>query len=122
VPTEFFPRGAISSGSGELAHVQNIKLSYNNNAVLVHTIARTPAGFTLGTKEAMISFQSAIGADGQDLDTLKKIQQGEVLQFRLKAPGKTMTLDGIFTKNDIDFPLDKEITESLEVIGDLDFD
>jgi hypothetical protein len=122
MPSEFFPRGFVASGNGELKHAKDIKISFKNNAALVHTNAASPAGWVVGTYEGTASYTSAIGADGQDLDTLKKTRKVEGLQLRFKVPGKTITLTGICTGVDFDMPVDKEITEALEFIGEVDFD
>jgi hypothetical protein len=121
MPTEFFPRGFVASGSGELKHAKDIKISYKNNAALVHTNAASPAGYVLGTYEGTASYTSPIGSEGQDLDSLKKTKKGEAIQLRFKVPGKTITISGVSTGVDFDMPVDKEITESLEFIGEIDF-
>jgi len=117
--TETFGRGFLAAGAGELVHVQNFKISVNNNAKQVHTISRSPAGTVRGNIECTVSYQAAIGSEGQDLDTLKKILTAEPTQLRGKFPGKTVVCEGVFTSNDLDFTSDSEITESLNFVGSI---
>ena len=115
--TEQFGRGYLAAGNGELVHVQNFKISVVNNGKIVHTISRSPAGTTRGNIECTVTYQSAWGTEGQDLDSLKKILTAEATQLRGKFDGVTVVCEGIFTSNDIDAPLDAENTESLTFIG-----
>jgi len=115
---EEYPHGRVSIGNGEWGHCTGFKLKYTNAGELVTTLGGT--GFTTGPRTGEASFDTTIGVDGQDLDTFKKIKDGVVLQARFKFPGRALTITGIMTASDYDFPHDKPITESITMVGTVD--
>lgn len=116
---EQYPQGRVAIGSGEWQHLTDCEFTYENGAELITTTGGV--GYTTGPRKGSASFNSAIGVDGQDLDTLKKVKNAEPVQVRFKFPGKAATMTGVFTQSKISFPHDKNITESCEVIGVFDF-
>ncbi len=65
---QIYPRGRIALGNGELIDVTNVKVTHTNNAKQVHTIRQKGAGITLGVEETTVSYDSVVGADGQERD------------------------------------------------------
>lgn len=115
-----YGRGRIAAGSGDLIDVTNIKLTTTNNAKQVHTIRRGAAGVTLGNQETTVTFDCAIGEDGLERDYMKAVQKGIVQQVRIKVPGETYTVNGVYKDTDFTLPLDAEITLSMTFIGRLE--
>jgi len=115
-----FPRGAVAMGNGDLIDVTNIKFTLTNSAKLVHTIRQRNAGFTLGNEEANVTLDVVVGEDGLERDWIKLVKRGTVKQLRIKVPGSTFTLNGVFTNTDFELPTDGEITLSLGFIGKLE--
>ena len=114
-----YPRGQIAEGSGDLLDVTNIKVSTTNNAKQVHTIRKRGAGITLGVEESTVTFEMAIGEDGQERDYFNKIKKGRVQQLRVKIPGETLTFTGAFNTRDLEAPLDAEINMTMTFVGHL---
>jgi hypothetical protein len=117
---EEFPKGQVAIGNGPWKHCTGAKFSFENGADTVDTFGGQ--GYTTGPRKASATFETAIGVDGQDLDTLKKIANGEVVQVRFHFPvGRSVTITGVFDKTDFDFSLDKPIMESLSIKGVLKY-
>lgn len=112
-----YPRGQIALGSGDLIDVTNVKVSHTNNGKQVHTIRRRSAGVTLGNEECTVSYDCAISEEGQERDYFTLVKKGIISQLRIKIPGETMTVEGIYTTRDFELPLDSEIKLSLNFIG-----
>jgi hypothetical protein len=113
---EFYPRGQIAIGNGPWGTCTNAKFDMENGADFVDTMGGT--GITSGPLHATATFDTAIGTNGQDFDTLKKIKNHETVQVRFKFPvGRSITITGTFDKTSFDFPIDKPITESLSMKG-----
>lgn len=93
-----FPKARLAFGSGDLQDVYDVNLAIEDGRKLVPTLRKNPAGWTEGERSANLTFKSAIGADGFERDWLKKWQKGEIVQIRIKAPGKTITVEGVLTK------------------------
>jgi hypothetical protein len=115
--TLIYPRGQIAQGSGDLIDVTNIKLDQVNNGKQVHTIRRKAAGVTLGVEETTISFDSVVSEEGQERDYFTLVKKGIITQVRIKIPGETMTVNGIYTTRNFELPLDDAIKLSLTFIG-----
>lgn len=117
---EIFPKGQVAIGNGQWQHCTGCKFTYENGADIVDTFGGS--GFTTGPRKGSASFETAIGVNGQDIDTLKKIKNGEPVQVRFHFPaGRTVTMTGVFDKTDFDFSMDKAITESLSMKGIVEF-
>lgn len=117
---ETFPKGQVAIGNGQWQHCTGAKFSYENGASIVDTFGGS--GFTTGPRKGSASFETAIGTNGQDHDTLKKIKNGEPVQVRFHFPaGRTVTIIGVFDTTDFDFSMDKAITESLSMQGIIEF-
>jgi hypothetical protein len=114
---QVYPRGQIAQGSGDLIDVTNIKVTHTNNAKQVHTLRQKGAGITLGVEETTVSFDCAIGEQGQERDYFKLVKGGKITQVRIKVPGETITVNGAYQSRDFELPLDAEIKLSLNFIG-----
>lgn len=112
---EKYPRGQIGHGPGALVEVENVKLTNTANGKLKHTLARSPSGYTTGTREAMLSFKMLIGENGPERDFWTALEAGSVESFRLLLPGNlTYRISGFNNKFDIDVPLDDAVSVDLE--------
>lgn len=112
---EKYPRGQIGHGSGALVQVENVKVTNTPNGKLKHTLARSPSGYTTGTREAMLSFKMLIGETGPERDFWSALEAGNVENFRLLLPGGlTYRISGFLNKFDIDVPLDDAVSVELE--------
>ena len=116
-PQKIYPRGFIAMDSGDLIDVTNVKHDIVNNAKQVHTIRQTGAGVTLGVEETTISFDAVVSEDGPERDYLRFLKRGTLKQIRIKIPGETISINGIFTTRGMELPLDSEIKFSLTFIG-----
>ena len=117
---EFFPTGRIALGNGDLVNVTNLKVSYSNNSAQVDTLRQENAGFTKGKKSCTVTFDAVVGEYGEEADWFAYIQAVAKQQIRIKIPGRTIPVNGVFTSIDLDVPLDAAITESLTFIGRLE--
>lgn len=110
-----YPRGQIGHGSGALVEVENVKLTNTTNTKLKHTLARSPSGYTTGTREAMLSFKMNVGESGPERDFWSALESQTVQGFRLLLPGGlTFRITGVTSKFDIDVPLDDAVSVELE--------
>ncbi len=114
---KIYPRGRIALGGGDLVDVTNIKITTTNNAKQVHTIAQKGAGITLGVEETTVTYDSVISEDGQERDYFQLVKTGKIGQVRLKLPGETITVEGVYKSRDFEMPLDDSIKLSMEFIG-----
>lgn len=115
--TKKYPRGQIALGSGDLHDAVNIKVTHTNNAKQVHTIRQKGAGITLGTEETTVSFETVVSEDGPERDYFEAVKKGRIKQLRVKLPGETITVNGVFKSRDFELPLDDAIKLNLEFIG-----
>jgi hypothetical protein len=112
-----YPRGQIGHGSGALIEVENVDLDVKTNSKLKHTLARTPSGYTTGTREATLSFKMNIGENGPERDFYTALDNGSVQGFRLLLPGAlTFRVTGVVNSNKYGVPLDDAVTVDIEVI------
>lgn len=114
-----YPRARVALDNGDLVDVTNVKLDSTNNAKLVHTLRRSPAGVVLGNHETTVSMDVAVSEEGLEREYLDMVRTGTVKQVRLKVPGKTLTVEGKFSDFGIEGPVDAEIKTTLKFIGKL---
>jgi hypothetical protein len=112
-----YPRGRIALDSGDLVDVTNVKFDFTNNAKQVHTLRRPGAGYTIGTQEVTVTYDAAISEEGFERDYFNMVQRGLIKQLRLKVPGKTLNVEGVYKQVGLELPLDSEIKQSLTFIG-----
>ncbi len=115
-----YPRGAIAMGNGDLMQVTNATVDLKNNAKLKHTLRKKGAGAVLGNEECTVSFDFEIPEIGPEKDYIDLVQAGTVKQIRLKVPGKTYVVNGVFSSCKHELPLDDAIKGSCEFIGKMD--
>lgn len=112
-----YPRGAIAMGGGDLMQVTNVKIDTGNGGKIKHTLRKRGAGAVLGNEETTVSFDFEVDEDGQEREYLKMVKKGQIKQLRIKIPGETITVNGIFTKRTLDLPLDDAIKGTMEFLG-----
>lgn len=112
-----YPRGRIALDSGDLVDVTNVKVSTTNNAKQVHTLRQPGAGVTMGNPETTITFDVAISEDGMERNYLEMVRKGTLKQIRIKVPGATINVEGVFKETGFELPLDSEIKQNLSFIG-----
>lgn len=117
---KIYPRGRIAQGNGDLIDVTNIKLDHTNNAKQVHTIRQKGAGVTMGTEECTVTFDIAVSEDGLERDYINFVKKGRIKQLRLKIPGETITVNGVYQTDSFELPLDAEIKLSMTFIGHME--
>jgi hypothetical protein len=113
---ERFPHGRIAMGNGDLDAV-NIKYDLTNNAKKVATLRRACAGFVKGVVDTNVTFDVVVGENGEEADWVKLVQKMIFQQIRIKIPGRTIAVDGVYTTYSLDSPLDSEIKGSCTFIG-----
>lgn len=112
-----YTKGFIAEGNGNLIAVTNIKVDTTNNGKQVHTLMRPNAGNVLGVEETTVTFDSVVSEDGIEKDYFSRVKNGTEKQIRVKIPGTTMTVDGIYKDLSFDLPLDDSIKLSMTFIG-----
>ena len=116
---KYYPKGRLSLGSGDLIDVTDVGLKASKGRKLVATIRQNPSGFTDGEANNEITFKSALSEDGFERDFWGKWQKGEVVQLRLKVPGKTFVQTGVFDDLEITSNVGGHIEFSAKHIGKL---
>jgi hypothetical protein len=116
---EFFPKGRVAFGNGDLNQAVNIKTNVKNGAKLQHTLRKKIAGYTLGSEEGEFSFDAICGESGFERDYLKAVKKGTNVLLRLKVPGETLIIDGVFTERPVESTIDDAIKYSCHVIGEV---
>lgn len=114
---KLYPKGAIATAGGDLIDVTNVKVSHKNGAKQVHTIRRKGAGVTMGNEETTVTYESVVSQDGPERDYFKMVKKGTIQQVRIKVPGETITVDGVYDSRDYELPMDDSIKLSLSFIG-----
>lgn len=112
-----FPRGRIALGNGDLIDVTDVKYSHTNNGKQVHTIRNKGDGVVLGNEESSVSYNCVVSADGAERDYYQLVKTGKITNLRLKVPGETITVEGIYTTREFDMPLDDSIKLAMTFIG-----
>lgn len=114
---EFFPRGRLALGTGDLTKITNVKLDTNNNAKQIHTIRIKGAGITLGVEESALSFDLVVGEEGEERDWYELVKKGTIKQLRVKIPGRTITIEGAVKTVGLELPLDDAIKQTIAAVG-----
>lgn len=114
---KLYPRGRIALDNGDLMDVTNIKFDHTNNAKQVHTIRKKGAGITMGVEESTVSFDIVVSEDGLERNYINMVKRGRIKQVRIKVPGETMTINGVFKDQSYDIPLDDSIKLTMNFIG-----
>lgn len=112
-----YPRGRIALGSGDLIDVTNVKVNHTNNAKQVHTMNRSGTGVVKGVEETTVSYDAVISSEGQERDYFQLVKSGKIVQLRIKLPGETITVEGMYKSRSFDLPMDDSVKVSLEFIG-----
>lgn len=112
-----YPKGRIAMGGSDLFDVTNVTFQRTNGAKQVHTLRRKGAGITWGVDESNVSFDMAISEEGLERDFVTAMAEGVISQLIIKIPGTTYTVEGAFTDDSQDLPLDDAIKASLSFVG-----
>ena len=116
---KIYPRGRIALDTGDLMDVVNVSISTTNNAKQVHTIRRKGAGVTMGNEETTVSYEAVVSQDGSERNYFALVKSGKIKQLRVKVPGETMTVKGVYKSRSFDLPLDDAIKLKMEFVGHL---
>jgi len=118
---QFFPKARLALDNGDLVDVNSVTVSATNNAKLIHTLRKSPAGYTDGTQEVSLSFEGVISDSGQETDYKALVQRSISKQFRFKLPGgDTFVLNSRITKVDWKVDTENATTFSVEAICQMD--
>jgi len=112
-----YPRGYIAMLNGDLMDVTNVKITQKNAAKLVHTLRKEGAGIVKGNEETDVSFDAVCPQQGAERDYFDDVRKGKIRKLRVKIPGETFTVIGMYTDRDLDLPLDDAVKYSLKFIG-----
>lgn len=112
-----YPKGRLSQGSGDLIDVFDITQENEDGEETVSTLRNNPAGSTSGKRKSTLTFKSALSEVGFERDFFDKWRKREVVQLRLKVPGKTITQTGRYTKPKITSNVDGFIEFEISHIG-----
>lgn len=114
---KYFPKARISVGSGDLQNATDINVKGSRGRKLVSTIRKKVAGYTDGEASDEVSFKSAIDEDGFERDYLGKWKQGEFVQLRVKVPGETIVINGVFDEPSITSNVGGHIEFEIKCMG-----
>lgn len=92
---QVYPGGQLAIGNGVREHVSDAKLDADNGAKLVHMLAQSPSGYTLGNREITGSFDGMIPAEGEEADYLSQVMLGKPVTFRFKIPNSVKIIKGV---------------------------
>lgn len=123
--TEFenYPKGRIAIQGGELQDAYDIQLAFEDGKQTVHTFfAKGMArGSTTGKKKATVTFKSAVSANGMERAYLEDWHANKKINVRVKIPGKTITINGVYTKPQFGSNVDNFIEFTITVEGKFSF-
>ena len=115
-----YPRGQIAFGPGDLTQVTNVTFTTTNNAKLVHTLNKAPAGVVLGNRETNGKFDVVVDEDGLEREYFDRVRSGERITIRLKIPGNiTKPAEIVLVSIDCEMPLDDAVKMTINWIGQL---
>lgn len=114
---KFFPKARISVGAGDLQNATDVNVKGSRGRKLVPTMRKKVAGYTDGEANDEVSFKMAIDEDGFERNFLKKWQKGEFVQLRVKVPGETITLNGVFDEPTITSNVGGHIEFEIKCMG-----
>lgn len=112
-----YPIGRIAQGNGDLVQVTNVRHRVSNNAKLMHTLRRTPAGVFRGPIDTELSFDAANDENGFERDYWDQLKKGTIKQFRIKIPGETINVTGMVSERTVETSTDDVIKYSITVVG-----
>lgn len=112
-----YPKGRYSLGPGDLIDVFDVNVAYEDGEKAVSTLRNNPAGSTHGARSCRHTFKSAISEESFERDWMGKYRKREVVQGRLKVPGKTFTITGRLTQPQVVSNIDNFIEFTVSVIG-----
>ena len=113
----YYPRARIAAGNGDLMDIEDFSVEVKNNGKLKHTQRRSPSGVVKGNTEANVSFNAILSEKGWERDYVTAILNGTIKQIRVKVPGETIVISGIYTDRKVDAPLDDAIKYAVQFIG-----
>lgn len=121
IEQEFYPKGSIAMGNGDLVQVVNFDHTLNNGAKQISTLRKGQAGITLGPGDSQADFESVIPETGMERNYYRDCQKGTVRQIRFKEPGgRTLVMNGVFSSVKTSNPIDDAVKVSCTFIGKTD--
>lgn len=118
---EFYPKGTIAMGNGDLMQVTNFTHTLNSGAKQVSTLRKGQAGVTLGPGDSSCEFDSVIPETGPERNFWRDCQRGTIRQVRFKEPGGvTIVMNGVFNTVKTENSLDDPVKTSCGFIGKTD--
>lgn len=112
-----YPKGRIAVGAGDLHDAVDINLAYTDGEKVVHTLRNHAAGSTSGGRSVTLTYKSALSEKGYERNYMKHYYKRQVLQFRVKVPGKTHTVLGRLSEPNIVSNVDGNIEFTVKVVG-----
>jgi hypothetical protein len=124
--TEFenYPKGRIAIQGGELQDAFDIALTFEDGKQTVHTFRGKGManGMTTGKKKSTVTFKSAVSANGMERAYMEDWNSNKKINVRVKIPGKTITINGNYTKPNFgSMNVDNFIEFSISVEGKFSF-
>ncbi|MEA3225134.1 MAG: hypothetical protein U9Q07_04225 [Planctomycetota bacterium] len=117
---ELFEVASIAMGSGDLISVTNFEITTTVNVKQVSTLRQKGAGTFKGEETTTVTFDCAIGENGEEADWIALVKQRQFKALRAKVPNRTMTINGEYGEVKITSTLDDKITYSLSFVGHMD--
>jgi len=114
---DFFPKGRLAIGSGDLNMVTDVTLDRNNNMKNHSTMRRPNAGQVAGSQDDSLEFTSSVGAEGFERDFDEPYRRKELVSARFKVPGKTYPFEGRYGNLNITSNVDGVITFKAKLVG-----
>lgn len=112
-----YPKARAAFGPGDLEDVYDINLTGEDGRKVVHTLRNNPSGVTDGPKSSKLTLKSAISEEGFERSYLKKWQEGDIVQIRVKVPGLTWTVAGKLTSPVLTSNVDNFIDFTISLLG-----
>lgn len=112
-----YPKARVAFGSGDLIDVIDYNLAYEDGEKVVSTLRQNPGGSTHGSRSCRLDLTLAQSEAGYERDFWGKYKKREVVQLRLKVPGKVHTITGRFTQPKVAGNVDDFIKFNISVIG-----
>jgi hypothetical protein len=113
-----FTRGAIAIGNGDLMTAVNVKVSQKKAGTKIHhTIRKSNAGIFIGNEETTVTFDCLVPETGPERDFMRDLLRGKIRKLRIKIPGETFSVVGVYTGRDTELPSDDAVKMAIEFMG-----
>lgn len=116
---KLYPTGQIGFGAGNLKEATLGRWSFTNGANLRHSLAKTPAGFTLGNYEVTGTIEFEVSETGLERSVIDDVNAGVRRQFRFKDAVDTYEITGVINQVDWEASRGEAIRVTANFIGKL---